>query len=164
MHVGFDKLDPKWLEFAASLRKGQLYVKMPVTRARALSLVWDILRQKEAEVEHVAPVDDILKMILQEAKDSQTYGVKSVFYMLSTDQCEKDIEALNNIVGGDKTGVFKRFKETLEKGLRSEPEVDWISRVGGPKAHTFEALQTESEPVDPLIEDLFVDQASLSEV
>jgi hypothetical protein len=75
--------------------------------------------------------------------------------MVPEAECGKDIEVVSYFVAEDQTGVFKLFKESLEKGLQSDPEVDWIARVGGPQAHPFEALQLEPEPVDVLFEDLF---------
>lgn len=154
---GFEKLDPKWQDFAASLRKGQVYVKMPVAKARALGMVWHILSQKIMLTETVLTCGtNLIKMIMDEAVASQTYGIKSVFYMVPVEECGKDIEVLGYLVEGDSTGVFRLFKESLEKGLQSDPEVDWITRVGGPQAHPFEALQPEiTEPVELSIEDLF---------
>jgi hypothetical protein len=157
-HVGFNNLDPHWTRFAASLRKGQVYVKMPIAKARALGMVWHILSQKCSQSKEVVDaMGAMIKVITEEAVGSQTYGIKSVFYMVPTDQCGKDIEVLGYFVAEDQTGVFKLFKESLEKGLQSDPEVDWITRVGGPQAHPFEALQPEmSEPVELSIDDLFV--------
>ena len=156
MHRGFNKLDPDWQNFAASLRKGDIYVKMPIAKARALGMIWYILSQKGAYSKGLKDaLDALIKVITEEATGSQTYGIKSVFYMVPVDQCEKDIELVSHLVAGDQTGVFKLFKETLEKGLQSDPEVDWIARVGGPQAHPFEGLQVESDPVDVLFEDLF---------
>jgi hypothetical protein len=161
MHTGFKRLDPHWQQFAASLRKDQIYVKMPLSKARALGAVWDILSKKIMFTEPVlGDMIDLIKLIADEAVGSQTYGISSVFYMVSTDQCGKDIEVLGNLIDKDQTGVFKLFKESLERGLKSDPDVDWIARVGGPKAHPFEALQSESETVDLSYEDLFGDSNS----
>ncbi len=148
MYVGFAKLDPSWQGFAASLRKGQIYVKMPIEKARALGTVWDILCQR---MPSVGTLHDVLislfKLIEDETVGSQAYGIRSVFYSATVDSCQKDIEALDCFVAEDSTGAFKLFKEALEKGLQSDPEVDWIARVGGPQAHPFEALQRDSDPV-----------------
>ena len=156
MHRGFNNLDPKWQDFAASLRKGDVYVKMPIAKARALGMIWHILSQKGAYSKGlIDALDAMIKIITEEAIGSQTYGIKSVFYMVPVDQCKKDIELVSHLVAGDQTGVFVLFKETLEKGLQSDPEVDWIARVGGPQAHPFESLQPESNTVDISFEDLF---------
>ena len=157
MHRGFEKLDPKWQMISASLRKGQLYVKMPVAKARAISMVWDILSKSfaMASTEKQEKIDALIKLITEEAVMSQTYGIASVFYMIPVDQCKEDIEIIDDVASEDQTGVFTLFKEALEKGLQSDPEVDWITRVGGPQAHPFEALQSEPEPVDVSFEDLF---------
>jgi hypothetical protein len=157
MHRGFNNLDPRWQDFAASLRKGQIYVKMPVGKARTLGMVWHIISQKHSITPGSVAQDmeKLIKLITEEAVGSQTYGIKSVFYMVPEAECGKDIEVVSYFVAEDQTGVFKLFKESLEKGLQSDPEVDWIARVGGPQAHPFEALQPESEPVDVLFEDLF---------
>lgn len=155
---GFQCLDPKWQEFAASLRKGQVYVKMPIGRARALMMVWHIISSSTKLTQDQKLVDRIntaFKLIEDEAVGSQTYGIKSVFYMVPMDQCRKDIEALSIFAEKDLTGVFRSFKESLEKGLQSDPEVDWISRVGGPQPHPFEALEREPDPIDLSLDDLF---------
>jgi len=148
MYIGFTKLDPSWQGFAASLRKGQIYVKMPIEKAQALGMVWHILSQR---ISPAGTLHDVLvslfKLIEDEARGSQAYGIKSVFYSATVDSCQKDIEALGCFVAEDQTGVFRAFKEALEKGLQSDPEVDWIARVGGPQAHPFEALQKDSDPV-----------------
>lgn len=162
MHVGFDKLDPKWQEFSASLRKGELFVKMPIGKARALYIVWQIVSSHvhERDIIECWNLDKLFKLVSDEAAGSQEYGIKSVFYSSTVESCQKDIEALQKFGEEDKTGVFRLFKETLEKGLRSDPEVDWVSRVGGPKAHVFEALQAEPESADSLFDELFGDTAS----
>jgi hypothetical protein len=160
MHRGFNNLDPHWTSFAASLRKGQLYIKMPIAKARALGMVWHVLSQHGAYSKGLQDaVDTMIKLITDEAVGSQTYGIKSVFYMVPVDQCEKDIEVIGHLVAGDETGVFLSFKETLEKGLQSDPEVDWITRVGGPQAHPFSGLQMDSDPVQLSLEDLFEEPA-----
>ena len=156
MHIGFKNLDPYWTQFAASLREGQVYIKMPVAKARALVLVWHILSQKVMHTESVLnDMTDLIKLITEEAVASQSYGIKSVFYMVPMGQCGKDIEVIGYFVEEDKTGVFRKFKESLEKGLQSDPEVDWIARVREPQAHPFEALQEDLDPVDVSLDDLF---------
>lgn len=160
MHRGFEKLDPRWQMISASLRKGQLYVKMPIAKARALMMVWQII-SSATKLTHdqklVDRVNTAFKLIEDEAVGSQTYGIASVFYMVSDAECQEDIDALMSFVAEDKTGILQSFKEALEAGLRSDPEVDWIARVGGPVAHPFEALQRDSVPVDDLFLDLFED-------
>lgn len=159
MSRGFDKLDPKWQMISASLRKGQLYVKMPLAKARALLMVWSITSSTTKLTHEQNLVDNlntVFKLLEEEAVGSQTYGIASVFYMVSTDQCETDIKALTSFVEEDASGVLRSFKEALEAGLRSDPEADWIARVGGPPAHPFEALQREIVPVDDLFLDDFI--------
>jgi hypothetical protein len=155
--LGFTKLDPHYQRFAASLRKGQLYVKMPIVKARALGMVWHIISAHvhERVAIECAVLDQLFKLLEDEAQGSQTYGIKSVFYSSTEESCHKDIESLRAFVEKDATGVFRSFMETLEKGLQSDPEVDWIARVGGPQAHPFEALQEEPEPVNVLFGDVF---------
>jgi hypothetical protein len=161
MHIGFEKLDPRWQMISASLRKGQLYVKMPIAKARALLIVWHVVSQKAAgPADHSKRINALIKLIEDEAVGSQTYGIASVFYMASDAECQEDIDALTSFVAEDATGVLQSFKDALEKGMQSDPEVDWIARVGGPQAHPFEALQMEPEPVDQLsFDDLFGDPA-----
>lgn len=159
MDLGFRKLDPNWQQIAASLRKEQLYVKMPIAKARAVCMVWQIVSQTiTGSPEHIARLNEAFNLLEEETVGSQTYGIKSVFYMVSVDQCERDIEALASFVEEDASGVLRSLKEALEAGLRSNPEVDWIARVGGPPAHPFEALQRESIPVDDLsLDDFFTE-------
>ena len=155
--LGFDKLDPDWQQFAASLRKGRIYVKMPVGKARALGMIWEVLSKSFAmpTPELKTKMDDLIKLVTDEAVGSQTYGIKSVFYMVSAEECRKDIEVLDYLAEEDATGVFRAFMDALEGGLRSDPAFDWITRVGGPSSHPFEALQRDSDYVDILFEDLF---------
>ncbi len=142
MHRGFDKLDPKWQQFAASIRKGQVYVKMPVGKARALGMVWEVISSHVHERDSIAChiLDQLFKLINDEVLGSQEFKIKSVFYSSTVEFCQKDIEALKSFVERDLTGIFQSFVEVLEKGLHADPEVDWITRVGGPQAHPFDAL------------------------
>lgn len=154
---GFDKLDPHWQKFAASLRKDQIYVKMPVGKARAICIVWPVISAHvhERDIREIWTLDALVKLLTDEASGSQEYGIKSVFYSLTVESCQKDIDALRVFVEKDATGVFRAFMDALEGGLRSDPAFDWITRVGGPSSHPFEALQRDSDPVDILFEDLF---------
>lgn len=148
-------LDLCWQQFAASLRKGQIYVKMPVGKARALGTIWNVLSQKVMHDQSIkGAMDTLIKTVTDEAVDSRTFGIKSVFYMLSVDDCKKDIEVLNYFVKEDQTGVFRAFMDALEGGLRSDSVFDWITRVGGPSSHPSNAPQRNSNPVDVLFEDL----------
>ena len=80
MHTGFKRLDPHWKQFSASLRKDQLYIKMPLSKARALIAVWDILSKKVMFTETVlGDMIDLIKLITDESVGSQTYGISSVF-------------------------------------------------------------------------------------
>lgn len=144
------RLDPRWQEFAASLRDGQLFIKMPASKARALLLVWEILSQRvKATSETKSAVAALLQLLHEELTGTLEYGIKSVFYAVPTALCQKDIEVLRHYEGEDATGVFAAFRETLERGLRNEPAVDWIERVGGPKREALAGLEREdSEPVD----------------
>lgn len=149
MHRGFNNLDPCWQDFAASLRKGELFVKIPIGKAYTLCTAWHVVSDHihERDDNEYRALDQMFKLIEDEALGSLEYGIKSMFYVVNVKSCQKDIEALGSFVEKDLTGVFKLFKEVLEKGLQSDPAVDWIARVGGPRAHPFEALQRDSDPV-----------------
>ena len=148
MYVGFTKLDPGWQGFAASLRKGQVYVKMPIDKACTLCTAWHVISDRiQGRTIECHVLDQLFKLINDEALGSREYGIRSMFYVATVESCQKDVEALRSFAEKDLTGVFKLFKEALEKGLQSDPGVDWIARVGGPQAHPFEALQKDSDPV-----------------
>lgn len=144
------RLDSRWQEFAASLRDGQLFVKMPAPKARALLLVWEILSQRvKTTRETAASATALFRLLHEELTGTLEYGIKSVFYSIPLEMCQKDIEVLRHYEGEDATGVFAAFRETLERGLRNDPLVDWIARVGGPKREALAGLEREdSEPVD----------------
>ena len=143
MNKGFTRLDPKWNEFAASLREGKLYVKMPIAKARALGMVWEVLRQKDDSGEHADQIEEMLALLLDEAIESSTYGISSVFYMVPEDQGKEDLKAVSGVAGKDASGVFQLFQEALEKGLAADLSVDWIERVGGPRAPSAETSEID---------------------
>ena len=87
-------VDPKWKEISASLRDGNLFVKMPASTARELHALWDIMKSKLEPTDASKEVSKLMDLILDEAKGSLTYGNLSMCYMVSLDQCKKDIEAM----------------------------------------------------------------------
>ncbi len=158
MHRGFTCLDPDWKMISASLRKGVLYVKMPVAIAVLLGAAWKTVsaRFHERDILEIHRNDALFKLIGDELEGSIEYGIGSVFYSTPIDVCEKDIEALKTFADKDTSTLFQSFVDALEAGLKSDPAVDWITRVGGPKPNAFEALQPEPEPVQLSLDDLDV--------
>lgn len=126
-------VDPDWTEFSASNRKNQIFVKMPAVKAKSLLDLWTVISQTvELDPETRRLSSEIFKLLQDELEGTLEYGNKSVFYTVPSDVCRKDVKALQQLEDKDPTHVFTDFRETLEKGIRNDPSVDWIQRVGGP--------------------------------
>lgn len=137
--------DPKWLELSASLRQGSLYVKMPMLRAHELLMCLNMasLLRTDAGISPVAELTEFLHSEYQRATNP------SLFYAANADDVRKDIEALRAVEPRDRTEPLQQFRETLEAGLRNDPQVDWIRRVGGPEPDNgLEGLK-KAEPRQP---------------
>ena len=134
------QLDPRYQEFSASLRQGKVFVKMPCSKASMLVAFWGAIRPACRE-EVQTGLQDLFDLLKQEFTDSQEYQLRSVFYQLPQDLCQKDIDLLCEAEKQDLTGIFRMFRETLEKGIHNDPLVDWISHVGGPVPARRETLE-----------------------
>ncbi len=126
-----DLCDPGWQEFGASLRKDQLYVKMPLKKAQALIIAVDMAGFMTGDLEDVSPAEGLLSFLRGELRRATN---QSIFYVIPVTEVKKDIEQLILIEPKDRIGLIQRFRVTLEAGLRNDPQVDWITRVGGPKS------------------------------
>ncbi len=146
-----DLCDPGWQEFGASLRKDQLYVKMPLKKAGVLLDAIDIAGFMTGDLDDPSPAEGLLAFLRAEMNRATN---QSLFYVVSVDEVKKDIEQLSLIEPKDRIGLIQRFRVTLEAGLRNDPKVDWITRVGGPKP---DPSPDSSEPVKakPRFRDLF---------
>lgn len=126
--VGMNQ-DPRWHEISASLRSGKLWVKLP--RERCTRVV-NALNQAG---------EDLLR------KETYENG-KSFFFVGSIDDWNEDLLTLEKATLKDPTGALREFTAAVAAGLRNDPEVDWVARIGGPDRQAdqaLEALQTVSE-------------------
>lgn len=120
--------DPLWKQFSASLREGQLYVKMPIGSGTCLVTSLEI-----ASVVSKSEVALPLIKFLQDELERHTNP--SLYFALTVSQAEKDIEVVREVEGSlSDPRYVARFREVLEAGLRNDLSVDWIARVGGPKS------------------------------
>lgn len=117
-------LDSRGTEISASLRKGTLYVKMPREKAVSLILALDA-EQKD--------------LISKEILESE----KAFVFSGPTDDWNEDLTTLKNmgttIVSAS---VVEEFILAVEAGLRNEAQVDWISRVKGPRREEGDTLES----------------------
>lgn len=124
------KADPRWRDFGASLRKDQLYVKMPLHKARALlSALTKIISARGLPVLEPHPLVDFYKFFW---KEFHRITNPSLFYAVSAKEAKADVEVLREVENEDQFGIIRPFRQTLEAGLDNSPQVDWIRRVGGP--------------------------------
>ena len=112
--------DSRWTECSASLRKGTLYVKMP--RAKVILLI-EILSAENQDL--------LQKEILESKKAFVFYG--------STDDWNEDLVTLKGLAP---SGITTELVLAIEAGLRNEPNVDWVSRIGGPPREDSDALDS----------------------
>ena len=124
--------DPNWTEISASLRKGTLYVKMQKSKA---SSIVHILQDAD---------QDLLRKKIQDS------GMAFVFSG-STDDWNEDLITLKKIRVTESSGGVEDLIQAVEAGLRNEPRVDWISRIGGPPRDALDALESlfGDEPFSP---------------
>ncbi len=135
--------DPHWTQFSASLRQGQLYVKMPVSSGTALVTHLEIA-SVVSESDVVQPLINFLRGEL----DRRTNP--SLYYAVSVTEAEQDIEAVRAVEASLSEPRFvTAFRKSLEAGLRNDPSVDWITRVGGPMS---DELQGSTIDPDDLLE------------
>lgn len=128
--------DPLWKRISASLRRDpngvpSLYLKLPATT------LWQII----LGINHVlagAGIGDGARDVVLEELYSFLYqeharsAAPLIFLRIPVVDVEKDIESLKTVQEWDKSGYIRAYLEALQAGLRNDPEVDWISRCGGP--------------------------------
>ncbi len=140
-----DLCDPRWQEFGASLRGDQLYVKMPLKKAGVLLIAIDIAGFMTGNIDDPSPTEELLVFLRGEIRRATN---QSLFYVIPIDQAKKDVEQLILIEPQARISIIKKFRNTLEAGLRNDPQVDWITRVGGPKpkSSTDDPKPIEAKP------------------
>lgn len=148
--------DPRWKETSASLREGVLFVKMPVSQAFMLILVLQsLLKQYDPNLAGKGNrylKEDFLDFLIKEVEGARALGHYSVFYQVPEEAARKDSALLLSLAGTDTFGILSHFQQVLEAGLREDPEVDWIARVGGPSPNAN--LLSLDEPMDLDLEEV----------
>ena len=115
--------DQWWNKISASLRQGRLYVKMP--REKVISFVAE------------------LAQVNQDLLWKETYESDKAFvFSGSTDDWKEDLQVLKAL---EPQAVVQELIAAIEAGLRNEPQVDWISRIGGPPREEDAALENLEE-------------------
>lgn len=154
--------DPQWQKMSASLRKGVLYVKMPIEKAQVLLATWKLEGCKDVG-EGAFVASKLFDLIRDEAKASEDFRIRSVFYSSPIDKCREDIDLIGKHIdlarkqgNTEAAEILNQFREVLELGLKLDPGVDWIARTGGPPARASDALQPEPQRIEEII-DLVLD-------
>lgn len=125
-----DLCDPYWQFFGASLREDILYVKMPLSRAQRLLASIDLASFLTGDITEASPVDGLLAFLREQLRAATN---QSLFYRIPVEEARQDIVDLTALEPKDQSGIIEKFRVCLERGLRNDPRVDWISRMGGPK-------------------------------
>lgn len=132
-------VDPRWTSVSASLREGQLYVKMPVPSGIALVTNLEIATVV-SKSEVVQPFIDFLRA------EIERHTNPSLYFAVPVAEAEQDIEAIRAVESSLSDPRFvKNFRKALEAGLRNDPSVDWIARVGGPKSGALQGSEIDPE-------------------
>jgi hypothetical protein len=140
--------DPERGNFSASLRKGSLYVKMPLKKALGLVQALELAGFLTGDVEDPNPAAEFQDFLAGEYRRATN---QSLFYAVDVEGARKDIESLMLVEPQDESGLIRTFCDCLEAGLRNDPGVDWIGRVGGPKpdAAPEDPRRAEPRPQNP---------------
>ena len=147
-----DLCDPDWQRFCASLREGTIYVKMPLVKARSVIINVELAGFLTGDLSDPNPAEELRKFLENQLREATNH---CLFYAVPVAEARQDIESLILIESQDKTGILHRFRLVLESGLSNDPEVDWISRMGGPKPGTLTPPVTKCPaPQDPDLSDL----------
>jgi len=118
--IYYERTDPQWKKIGASLRKNKLYLKIP--RLNAIQLVAELGGPKATDYSRQTEV------FLRE-QISQTKHVV-LFLEIGADEAWKDLEMLSDF----DTPVVQDYCWAIRAGMANSYAVDWIARVGGPKA------------------------------
>lgn len=146
--------DPRWQEFAVSLRRGITYIKMPLASARLIiSVLTRVATGKAAE-----PYTSLLKLrtflygeLLASNELSKMIPQHCLFYSQAAGLTISDAKLLREVQEQDETNMLRAFASALEKGAEGDLDLDWISRVGGPSPNSpLEGLVRENEPAEIL--------------
>lgn len=148
--------DPRWKELSASLRQGNLYIKLPRNQVfdllKAFSstlIVMKIEEDPDLSVKYTY-LTTYIEFLTEQIKKILMVAQTSVVYSTSQDQTMKDVACFKVVEHLDKSGRIFLFRNCLEAGLRGDPEVDWITRVEGPKIRNPKVIPepTEEEVIE----------------
>jgi hypothetical protein len=112
------------------LREGSLYIKISLSKAEALVRALEVAGALTGGLDAPNPARELLIFLRTELYRATN---QSLFVAVSSAEAEEDIKNLRLVEAQDDTELVRKFRECLEAGLRNDPQVDWISRVGGPK-------------------------------
>ena len=131
-------VDPRWREMSASLRRGVVYVKMPLTKAYLLLHFLDGLNfSSTEETPNRKRLRELRDLLSEEIRATEEYSAlvpqPSLFYRLGYREARQDALALQEVEDQDLGGNVRLFRRCLSRGSEGDPDLDWIARVGGPK-------------------------------
>ena len=152
--------DPRWQEFAVSLRRGVSFVKMPLTGTRfliaALTRICDAHKGESPYRELLELRNFLYGELLASNELAKTVPQHCLFYRQLVAETSQDAKLLRIAEDQDQTGLLRQFATALERGAEGDSDLDWISRVGGPPPGSpLEGLARESDaPIVLELEDL----------
>lgn len=124
--------DPEWKAISASLRDGNLYVKMPRTKAETLI--------------------EALTGIGLDFRTKKIHENRLSFVFCGPiKDWQKDLEELNEAIDACmrlgvtpvlSASILVELRRNVSKGLNNDPSVDWISRTDGPVGSHLGALES----------------------
>lgn len=144
-------VDPRWTEMSASLRKGTVYVKMPLKSARILVILLEKVCSDEPDTQTSMKIEVLREFLKGELEASADYATlvpqHSLFYALPVTEAAADAATLQVVEEKDVSGIVRMFRQALSRGSEGDADVDWLIRVGGPKPDSpLEGLARQSAP------------------
>lgn len=144
-------VDPRWTEMSASLRKGTVYVKLPLNSARIVVILLERVCSDEPDTQTSMKIQTLRDFLKDELEAAAAYSTlvpqRSLFYALPVTEAAADAAVIQVVEEKDASGVLRTFRQTLSRGAEGDTNVDWIIRVGGPKPDSpLEGLARQSEP------------------
>ncbi len=115
--------DGQHLSIGASLRKGQLYVKVPYSKTVVL------VKALEAACE------DLLRKTIHWTNASRH---QPFVFVGTVEDWKEDLETLSKL-GAGSIGIIWEFRFVISLGLGNHPDVDWVARTGGPSPAVVKA-------------------------
>ena len=143
--------DPRWQEYAASLRRGFVFIKMPLSFARLLTVALhrcaNASEEGELKEQVLALRDFLYGELLASGELSKKVPQHCLFYRQPVAETRQEAKTLRDATSQDRTGFLNQFATVLERGAKGDSDLDWISRVGGPGPDSsFEGFARTGEP------------------